>query len=110
MKGKQKVKKFFRSTYDGNVKEWFINEEVQYASGVGPEAALHSLCAINQVDEDFVGPQRFFGDANLFVLVCGWTMGREVWPHVIALHTEPKTIKELQKVFAKNKVVLEDEE
>ena len=98
------MNRFFCSIFDGNPREWELNIGQTHQVGPGPEAALSILCAHNQGGEDFIGPQRYFGDEQMFVLACSWTMGHEVWPFIIMLHSEEKTEDELRAVLAEHDV------
>ena len=98
------MNRFFCSIFDGNPREWELNMDQTHHVGPGPEAALSVLCAHNQGGEDFIGPQRYFGNEQMFVLVCSWTMGHEVWPFIIMLHSEEKTEDELRAVLAEHGV------
>lgn len=105
------MSQYFCSIFDGNPREWELNAAGgEYSSGPGLETALSILCALNQSGEDFIGPQHFFSDENIFVLVSSWTMGHQVWPFIIMLHNEEKTENELRAVLAKHGVNIDPEE
>lgn len=91
---------FLCSTYDGSPKEWVLNETKEYATGIGAEAALHMLCRYNDAPSIPFAPDRFFGDTNIFCLVCRWSMSGRSWPFIIVLHDKPMSQEQLDRFLA----------
>lgn len=89
--------------YDSNPGDWSLNDFITNLP-IGPEAALAWLCNDNEDKEDEngdpLGPIKYGGDTNRFVLVSAWTMGRQ-WFKVLAIFTaERLSEEECEKILA----------
>lgn len=80
----------YATSYDDNTDNWAVREW-ETALAPGPEAGLQFICYLQDADEDGppIGPLRFSGDANRFILISAWTYGRQWFKMLTILSTNP---------------------
>jgi len=88
------------AVFDTNTGDW-SRKEWQTPLTPGPEVGLQYLCDLQDDEEDAppVGPIRFSGDTERFIIVAAWTLGRQWFKLLIILSAAKVSDEECERLL-----------